>query len=1340
VTKLQRLAVAADLRSRRGSRQEDAAGLRAQLMELVELGLVTTDGNTFVCARGQEQPILRRAAKQGRLARLSQAVIEAETRSYYYDHGPRLRIEGRAAMAEVSERLESVIRELVALVGVADAVGAVLAPAFDSFDRSWFERLRPAFRAQWTGPVLARIEAEGRESRALLEYFGARLEGLSGQPESLLSLAGIALERGERALVERLIQAAPGDTGAAIAVALAVVDGRYSEASARVAAPRKGAPHGTGLVAVLNALALTARAQPGDQELARKLATPGSKKGLPMREAFRELKYLIERAGRPESDGGPEHALDHLDPFDAVAPLLRLLRVAWFDRSAAFANYMLPLGTASAKLCAANGLTWLGAQIEHTTYALGERVQAGALAFRGKTLELEAPKAPLSAPLLRMRAEKAEWERVLEGLERFAEKSGPGERGAEVPDERLVWRVNPEEQRLEAYIQKRTGSGYSKGRKLSLKQLLANELREKLPPEDARVAAHAREDRKLYRDWPVVEQYFEPQAFVALVGHPRVFLDGRDTPVEVVRGQVELVVQRTGDELRVHLEPEDFEGTLELVSDGRRLTVYFVDPAAAPLLKWLGRGLTLPAEAQPRALAVLGRLSHLLPVQSFEATDAARITADPTPWLRIQPRGTGLWVALSVRPLGATGPQVKPGQGAPTLLGHVDQAFVQADRDLEAERRATEHLLGACASLSANEVADYAYELFDPLECLELVSALKELESRVHVEWPMGKPLRLRGKVSRKSLRASISRASDFFLATGSLEVDSELSLELEELLGLAGDSPGRFLRLENGDYVEIERDLRETLEALVTGQSPGGARGKKTGTRGVALGKNALSSLEQLLSEGSGFRLDRGSEEFRERLTEAFRKRPKLPRSLQAELRPYQEEGFVWLSRLAELELGACLADDMGLGKTVQILTLLLTRVKTGPALVVAPVSVCDNWRTELARFAPSLEVRWYLGAGRERELEGLGRGHVVITSYSLLQQDIGRLQAVEFGTAVLDEAQFIKNADSLRARAACALQSRVRIAATGTPVENHVGDLFGIFQFLMPELLGARATFNKRFPLSSEGEAGVAARRRLRRLIQPFVLRRTKTQVLSELPELTEIRRTVTLTKEEAALYESLRRAAIAKLTESAPVADARSHFQILAEITRLRRLCCHPNLVLPEPKLESSKLASFLELVEELIEGKHRALVFSQFVDMLELVRAELDARNIGYQYLDGRTPQAQRKAAVDAFQAGEGELFLISLRAGGFGLNLTGADYVIHLDPWWNPAVEAQASDRAHRIGQTRPVTVYRLVTAQTVEDRIIDLHRTKRELADTLLEEADAAAKLGPEELRALLDG
>jgi superfamily II DNA or RNA helicase len=1339
--RLLHLALAAGICDK-SERQHDKQSMRARLLQLVELGWVATDGTTYFCLRGRDQEVLRRAGRKRRLLPLVATVARAEfSVRTYYGAGPQLQLEARAALAEGSEKLETVVAALVTLTSVGEVVGAVIAPGFDAFDAAWFERLKPSFREQWTGLALGRIEAEGRESAALTEYFGARLEQEVAHPEQLLPLAGIAIQRGDRALLEKVIQASSEETRAAIQAAMAVVDGSYGEAADRVPVPRKGTPHGTGLVAILNALALVMRTRPEDLELARRLATAGSRKGLPMRDSFRELKVLVELVSRPDGDDTATNAPGHSDPSDCVAALLRLLSTEWFERASANVSYMVSKGIALSKRCEASGLAWMKSQVDYTTYVLGQRALQAPLAFRTPKLELKPPEPPPAAPLLALRAEKAAWELVLEGLERFAEKSGPGERSEKGQNERLIWRVRLENRQLEPYVQKRTANGYTKGRALALTQLLpGGAMYPKLPPEDARVAASARDNRTSYRGWAHVTQHFEPQAFLALVGHPRVYLEGSDTPVEVVRGQVELVVRRDGDQLNVHVEPPGFEGNLRLVSDGRRLTVYFLEASAEPLLKWLGSELSLPVAAQPRALAVLGRLSHLVPVQSFEGTDARRVAADPTPWLRIQPRGAGLSIALSVRPLGAVGPQVKPGHGAPTLLGHVENQFVQADRDLSEEQRLTRELLSSCEALAASEIGDYAYELSEPTDCLDLVSTLRRLERGVHVEWPQGKPLRLRAALSRKSLRGSVRRAGDFFLATGSLEVDSELTLELEELLRLAGDSTGRFLRLENGDYLEIERELREIIEALSSAQSSRAPHGARTGLRGVALGKSAVSSLEELFRDGSPFQLDQDSRQFRDKLAEAFSKKPKLPRTLRAELRPYQEEGFVWLARLAELELGACLADDMGLGKTVQILALLLSRVKSGPALVVAPVSVCDNWRTEIARFAPSLRVRWYMGPGRECELEKLGNGDLVITSYALLQQDIERLQTIEFGTAVLDEAQFIKNADSLRARAASGLTSRMRIAATGTPVENHVGDLFGIFQFLMPDLLGTKTGFNKRFPLASEGEVGAAARRRLRRLIQPFVLRRTKAQVLSELPELTEIRRTVTLTPEEAALYESLRRTAIAKLAEGATGGvDPRERFQVLAEITRLRRLCCHPNLVIPEPKLESSKLATFLEIVDELVEGKHRALVFSQFVDMLALVREALDAHGVSYQYLDGKTPHAQRKAAVDAFQAGDGDLFLISLRAGGFGLNLTGADYVIHLDPWWNPAVEAQASDRAHRIGQTRPVTVYRLVTAKTVEDRIIELHRTKRELADTLLEDTDAAAKLGADELRALLE-
>jgi superfamily II DNA or RNA helicase len=783
----------------------------------------------------------------------------------------------------------------------------------------------------------------------------------------------------------------------------------------------------------------------------------------------------------------------------------------------------------------------------------------------------------------------------------------------------------------------------------------------------------------------------------------------------------------------VKLEPPDLVQALEVREEGGRLLVYAVDEQARPLLSLLGAGLTLPLAVRERALASLGRLAHLVPVQTSESSSARRVPADSRIWLRIVPRSSGLLVSASVRPLGPAGPVLVPGIGAGILLGHQGDGPVQTERDLGEERARLMNVLTQCPMLAGLEVEGESVLLEDAETSLMLLSALQLLEADVVVEWPEGTPLKLRARVGRGALRARISLGAAHFFAAGTLEIDDSLSLELAELVSLISDSPGRFARLANGDFIELERELRETLELVSSARVE-----SKPGPKGVTLSRGAFAAISQLSADGSGFELDPEVSAYRAQIAKAFAKDPKLPRGLEAELRDYQHDGFRWLARLADAELSGCLADDMGVGKTLQAIALLLYRGKLGPALVVAPTSVCDNWRREIARFAPSLDVRYFQGPDREGELKKLAVRSVVITSYALLQQDSERLQGISFATVILDEAQLIKNAESQRARAACALDAKVRFALTGTPVENHVGDLYSIFRFLLPDLVGTWPAFSRRFGASRSGEAGAQARRSLKRLLKPYLLRRTKAQVLEELPPLTEIEHRVTLGAAESALYEGIRRKALSALEDG--VTDPKARLRVLAEITRLRRLCCHPQLVAPNAPGESSKIDALMELIGELSEGGHRALVFSQFVDVLGLVRARLEEQSIPYQYLDGSTPPARRSMAVDAFQAGEGDVFLISLKAGGFGLNLTAADYVIHVDPWWNPAVEAQASDRAHRIGQTRPVTVYRLIATGTIEERIVELHRKKRDLADSLLDESHAAATLGAAELRALLEG
>ncbi|MBA3501843.1 MAG: DEAD/DEAH box helicase, partial [Deltaproteobacteria bacterium] len=457
------------------------------------------------------------------------------------------------------------------------------------------------------------------------------------------------------------------------------------------------------------------------------------------------------------------------------------------------------------------------------------------------------------------------------------------------------------------------------------------------------------------------------------------------------------------------------------------------------------------------------------------------------------------------------------------------------------------------------------------------------------------------------------------------------------------------------------------------------------------------------------------------------------------ATLRDYQIEGHAWLSRLAAWGTGACLADDMGLGKTVQTIALLLDRAKLGPTLVLAPTSVCFNWIDELARFAPSLRPVIYRDqADRAACLAALGKRDVLIASYGLLVRDAAQLAGKKFATLVVDEAQALKNATTRRAKAARALDADFRVALSGTPLENHLGELWSLFAIVFPGLLGSWEQFRERYASPIERMNDPDAHAALARVIRPFLLRRTKAEVARELPPRTEIAMPIALSEQELALYEDARLAAVAQVSKQSGLRDEQRRFQILAALTRLRLLASHPRLYDPTSQVPSSKLARLVELVEELRDGGHRALVFSQFTSHLALVREELTRAGFTSLYLDGSTPAASRKTIVDAFQRGEGELFLISLKAGGTGLNLTGADYVIHLDPWWNPAVEDQASDRAHRIGQTKPVTVYRLIARGTIEEAILAMHADKRALVASILEGTGAAARLSTRDLIALL--
>ncbi|MFN3408328.1 MAG: DEAD/DEAH box helicase, partial [Limisphaerales bacterium] len=464
----------------------------------------------------------------------------------------------------------------------------------------------------------------------------------------------------------------------------------------------------------------------------------------------------------------------------------------------------------------------------------------------------------------------------------------------------------------------------------------------------------------------------------------------------------------------------------------------------------------------------------------------------------------------------------------------------------------------------------------------------------------------------------------------------------------------------------------------------------------------------------------------------------------LETVLRPYQKHGVAWLQFLRENGFGGILADEMGLGKTLQTLAhLRLPRSgERAPHLIVCPTSLVFNWVAEARKFTPELKVLALQGPDRHAQFNRIAASDLVVTSYALIRRDAEKYRNLEFDTVVLDEAQHIKNRQTQNAQAVKAVKARHRLVLTGTPLENSVLDLWSIFDFLMPGYLGTAKDFRERYELPITREKSSEAQARLARRLRPFVLRRLKREVAADLPAKLEQVSFCELTPDQRAVYQQVLEATRNEvLAAEGAAGEARARMVALTALLRLRQLCCDLRLLKPDgvrPEAASGKLELFSELLEEVIDGGHRALVFSQFVSMLTLLKERLDAEGVKFCYLDGST--TDRAAVVDRFQKNADiPVFLISLKAGGTGLNLTGADTVIHFDPWWNPAVEDQATDRAHRLGQTRVVTSYKLIARDTVEEKILTLQSRKRELiAATLGGEEEFTSALSWDEIRELL--
>ncbi len=593
-------------------------------------------------------------------------------------------------------------------------------------------------------------------------------------------------------------------------------------------------------------------------------------------------------------------------------------------------------------------------------------------------------------------------------------------------------------------------------------------------------------------------------------------------------------------------------------------------------------------------------------------------------------------------------------------------------------------------------------------------------------------------RVRRLSFAPSKRPTVEVSLNSGILDLNFDLGEFPKEELSQALDAyreKRRYYRLQDGRFVRFEGSAFGDMARLTDGLMLTGKQ--------IAEGKAAIPAFRAMYLDGLfksdgkiAVRRDAAFRALVNAIAEASDADHPVPSDFNGALRPYQEAGFRWMRTLADSALCGILADDMGLGKTIQFIALLLSDGADRPSLIACPASVTLNWESEIHLFAPTLPVLVLSGtaAQRQAQIKSLSGRGVAITSYDLLKRDVEAYQSVRFRYFAIDEAQYIKNRATKNAQAAKRIVSQYRFALTGTPIENRLSELWSIFDFLMPGYLYSYARFRERFetPIAKNDDAD--ARADLKRFIAPFILRRLKKDVLSELPPKVTTISTVLLEGEQRKVYEAYAMKAAGELDELDGNAPNERRMKVFAMLTRLRQLCCDPNLCLENYEGPSAKLEACMDLLAEAIDGGHKVLLFSQFTSMLDIIKKQLLKDGISFFALTGDTPKEERLALVNRFNADDTGVFLISLKAGGTGLNLTGADTVIHYDPWWNTAAQDQATDRAHRIGQEKSVMVYKLIAKNTVEEKILALQKRKGELADVIEGEGASLSEMTKDEL------
>ena len=745
-------------------------------------------------------------------------------------------------------------------------------------------------------------------------------------------------------------------------------------------------------------------------------------------------------------------------------------------------------------------------------------------------------------------------------------------------------------------------------------------------------------------------------------------------------------------------------------------------------LRYSANELKAPEKDKEQFLETLLCSPGLPPLEVPEELRYEEVSPAPRPALRIAPPDPAVHSSNKLRAelsFDYEGRSVRDEERSRGFYEAASRRFIRRDPGVEDAARALLAELGARHRNAGYSNPEPGWEIA-PAKLPRIVASLVQAGWHIEAE----------GKVFRRpgAFHIQVSSGIDWFELHGGVDY-GETTAKLPELLEALRRGEN-MVRLGDGTYGVLPQEWLRRIGLLAGAGTPEDGH--------LRFRPSQAGLLDALLASQPEARCDEAFDRLRKELRafQGIRPAPQ-PAGFVGSLRDYQREGLGWMEFLRRFSFGGCLADDMGVGKTAQVLALLETRrerradgERLGPSLVVMPRSLVFNWKQEAERFTPQLRVLDHTGvtrAGNE-----LGDCDVVLTTYGTLRRDIARMKDIEFDYVILDEAQAIKNAATASAKAVRLLKARQRLALSGTPVENHLGELWSLFEFLNPGMLGTASVF--KLATGVQRSAGGETSRMLAQALRPFILRRTKQQVARELPPKAEQTVYCELEPPQRRVYNELRQHYRDTLLNRVDAEGlGKSKIQVLEALLRLRQAACHPGLLDPKRRRDSSaKLEMLLEQVRQVVDEGHKALIFSQFTSLLAIVREHLDEAGLVYEYLDGET--RDRGARVDRFQTDpDCPLFLISLKAGGLGLNLTAAEYVFLLDPWWNPAVEAQAVDRTHRIGQTRQVFAYRLIARDTVEEKVLELQKSKRDLAAAIIGENNSLIRdLRREDLELLL--